>query len=89
MAVELRNRLQTDLGNDVQVTAATVFNYPTAETLAGHVADVMFPAATTNGDADTSADEQRQAAALDALSENDLGTMLDDRLDRILGDESD
>jgi hypothetical protein len=88
MAVELRNRLLADLTSASGVTASTVFDYSTAESLGTHVAATLFPQAAEVQHADPGASDVEQAKALIGLSADDLGTMLDERIEKILNDRA-
>jgi acyl carrier protein len=82
MAVELRNKLQTDAGIALPVTLA--FDCPTVHALARHLAEAMsvdFVAATA---AAPEADAGRQLAEqLEGLSDGDVEAMLLAELDGI------
>ncbi len=78
MALDLKKRLQTDLG--VELRATVVFNYPTVQALAGFLADLVGgPAAP----APTAAASPAAAADPGTLSEAELVRLLDEQLEAL------
>jgi hypothetical protein len=85
MTLELRNRLEVDLG--LTLPASVVWNYPTVTLLAGHLAEKMTPSPASStpagADAQPPHPSQRPAptsAELDELSTAELQRMLADEL---------
>ncbi len=77
MAVELRNRLQADIGRPLPPTLT--FDYPTVSVLARYLIETLFPAATLeaiNG-IGSAAD---MTSELDDLSRDELKALLDEEL---------
>jgi phthiocerol/phenolphthiocerol synthesis type-I polyketide synthase C len=86
MSLELRNRIEADLGLSISATA--VWNYPTVSLLAGHLAERLAPAAAaaaagTDPERAT-ADRDREAPAGDApfveLEREQVESLLDREL---------
>jgi hypothetical protein len=84
MAVDLRNRLQVDLGSDVVVESTAIFDYPTAELLGCHLHDSLFPALAEASSANQEMEDPQEHEALQSLSDDDLGQMLDERIEKIM-----
>ncbi len=82
MAVQLRNRISRALELPRPLPATLLFDYPTADTMAGHLLDVVLP-----GERETRAAPQSatvpptlDAAAVAALSEADIERLVEERL---------
>jgi acyl carrier protein len=95
MSLELRNRLESDLG--VAVSATAIWNYPTVPQLAGHLATLIAatepdaPASTAPPTGSGSEAEVRTEAASGTvvLDREQIESMLDRELaaiDELLGD---
>ncbi|MGE3808978.1 MAG: beta-ketoacyl reductase [Gemmataceae bacterium] len=82
MSVELRNRLQAELGSDLGMVATTVFDYPTATALGYFLDEKLFHGPPTVPDQAT--EDAQAGSTLKSLSDDDLGEMLDERIDKIL-----
>lgn len=80
MAVELRNMLGAGLGLADRLSAVLVFDYPTVDALAHHLADELHV-----GDPDASLPMGPAAGDVDDLLAS-LDDLDDDALDRLLGD---
>jgi acyl carrier protein len=77
MAVELRNRLQTEVGCALPPTVT--FDYPTASVLARFLADTLFPA-SASGLIAAVEPETEMPSELDGLSSAELKALLDEEL---------
>ncbi len=84
-SVELRNRLQKDLGRNLPATI--VFNYPSVDALAGHLLGVLCESDTDSaadpGESGESEIPDSVLPELEELSENELGALLDDELGKL------
>ena len=81
MAVDLKNRLETSLGQTLSSTLA--FNYPNIETLANYLAnEVLSLELTTQRESqkDTTDELSQASAELEELSEDELASLLDAEL---------
>ncbi|MGE3808887.1 MAG: phosphopantetheine-binding protein [Gemmataceae bacterium] len=76
MAVELRNRLQANLGG-IALSSTVIFDHPTVEALASHLADRMLNP--------TAADPQERPVELDQLGVEELLQLMDAKSSRLLG----
>jgi acyl transferase domain-containing protein/acyl carrier protein len=84
MAVELRNRLQQALGQDVLLPVTLIFDFPTVERLGAYVAQQLYAPAPDApvAQAQTQADDENRE--VDALSNEELRAMLDKAVSGIL-----
>jgi acyl carrier protein len=90
MTLELRNRLEVDLG--LTLPASVVWNYPTVTLLAGHLATLLAPAPAAPGEAGDSHParaEQPLAPAITstAPSPEELDELSAAEVERLLADE--
>jgi acyl carrier protein len=91
MTLELRNRLEVDLG--LTLPASVVWNYPTVTLLAGHLATLLTPAPAAAGaeagDSHPARAEQRLAptASSTAPSPEELDELSAAEVERLLADE--
>jgi SAM-dependent methyltransferase len=86
MAVELRNRLRSGLGSDVNLPATLMFDYPTIEAIAVYLGRCVIAAespavAIETGNGNGHLDEA--AARLAGLSEEDVEALLIQRLESL------
>jgi myxalamid-type polyketide synthase MxaC len=77
MAVELRNRLQADIGSPLPPTLT--FDYPTVSVLARYLTDTLFPASTLEV-TDEIVSAADMTSELDDLSRDELRALLDEEL---------
>ncbi|MDC0707023.1 amino acid adenylation domain-containing protein [Stigmatella sp. ncwal1] len=93
LAVELRNRFQSTLGVDRPLSSTLVFDHPTVEALTGHLATEFLklepmnqpPGQTPEGEAVAA----QALATLEQLPQNELGSLLDEKLallEKLMGD---
>ncbi|MFO1432612.1 MAG: type I polyketide synthase [Candidatus Competibacteraceae bacterium] len=80
MVVELRNRLQSTF--EIKLVATLAFEYPTVDKLCGYLAQELFPADAAH----LAPGEQHRHQALDRLSEDELGGLLDQELQVLAGE---
>ena len=78
MAVELKNRLQKQLGRSLRSTLA--FDYPNVNALTRYLLAELFPAAPPTEDT-------RALAEVQALSKDELKKMLDEEMRSLAGDD--
>ena len=80
MAVELRNRLATGLALTRPLSATLMFDYPTIDAIAGHLAkEIQGPAAEAHSRHDVP-----QAQAAPAVSAADLADLTDEEVEELL-----
>jgi NAD(P)-dependent dehydrogenase (short-subunit alcohol dehydrogenase family) len=84
MAVELRNRLQADLGTCVKLPSTLIFDYPNIDALTGYLSSELnltepFEESTQQRGERVSAED-----GLEQLSDQELGMLLDEKLADIL-----
>jgi acyl carrier protein len=85
MAVELRNRLQSQVGSACVLTSTVIFDHPTLARLADHIGQVLFRDGAGVDNADHSekpADDVRLAEWLDRLSEEEFAQAMDAKLSK-------
>ncbi|MCP4262401.1 MAG: SDR family NAD(P)-dependent oxidoreductase [Planctomycetes bacterium] len=80
MAVELKNNLQSSLGQTLRLTL--VFDYPTIEALVNHLFhDVLGLSEEPPGDQSATEEKpEEDSLELEKLSKDEIGTLLDDKL---------
>ena len=92
MAVELRNRLQSELGPQVKLSSTLAFDYPTTATLADHLLE-MLESDRQAGPLDPPGTEHVQGQSSDRLdpidSETELDVLLSEKVSQILGAKHD
>jgi len=82
MAVELKNRLESGLGQSLHSTL--VFDYPTLESLAGYLSGIIFPAGgktLTSDDCRKKSDENLSLIDIEQSSEDEIAKMLSEELE--------
>ena len=77
MAVELRNRLQADIGSPLPPTLT--FDYPTVSVLARYLTDTLFPTSALEA-IDEAVSAADMTSELDDLSKDELSALLDEEL---------
>jgi len=85
MALDLRNRLQADLGGPV-LSSTLIFDHPTLEALTGHLAGKLQCLSEAVTPTDPSLADR--SAPFEQLSDNDILSLLDRKVARFLGKES-
>ena len=90
MAVELGNRIQSQIGDDYRLSSTVVFDYPTISKLAEHICAMILNDETARV-ADSTVEEQKGVAeslreGIEGLSDDELGSVLEEKLKEILDD---
>jgi hypothetical protein len=94
MAVELRNRLQSQLGEAVTLASTLLFDYPTIETLARHVVEQLSSNSTKISRArpqvvNTIEVEQFSANQINTLDDKMIDSLIDGAFNELIeGKES-
>jgi NADPH:quinone reductase-like Zn-dependent oxidoreductase len=92
MAVELRNRLQSELGQRVKLSSTLVFDYPTTAAMAKHLLKMLEsdPQASQIDGPGTEDAEGQRSDRLDPIeSEAELDALLSGKISQVLGAKND
>jgi hypothetical protein len=84
MAVELRNRLQADLGARVKLPSTLIFDYPNLDALRGYLSSELSLGEPSERPTAASTEQARAEEGLEQLSEQELSLLLDEKLADIL-----
>ena len=86
MAVQLRNRISSELGLERALPATLLFDYPTIEAIKNYLLDILFPNATAAAPADRkNVASVLTPASVAALSDAEIERLLLDRLNKSEG----
>src|SRR5262249_9056178 len=84
MAVELRNRLQADLGARVQLPSTLIFDHPNIGALTGYLSSELSLAEPGERPAPQRGERTGAEEGLEQLSDQELGMLLDEKVADIL-----